>query len=106
MLDELEELGGLGLVDELIATFLEDATSRLAALREAAGGGEAPAVRGLAHAFKGSCGSMGATEMTRLSAALEEAGASGDLSRARGLVGRLEEEFGRVRTALEAERTV
>lgn len=59
-----------------------------------------------AHALKGSCGSMGVTEMTRLSDALERAETSGDLSLALGVIGRLEDEFGRVITALGAERTV
>jgi len=105
VLEDLEELGGTELVEELIETFLDDAPSRLEALRGAVQGGEAPAVRRLAHALGGSCGSMGTVEMTRLSGTLEKAGASGDLSLARELLERLEAEFGRVRTALETERT-
>jgi signal transduction histidine kinase/DNA-binding response OmpR family regulator len=118
VLEDLAELGGADLVGELIDTFLEDATSRLTDLREAARRGAAPEVRRLAHALKGSCGSMGATEMTRLSDALERVGASwdsgdlsrvsgdsGDLSRAAELLDGLEAAFGRARSALEAERT-
>ena len=104
VLEDLRELGGDELVEELIQTFLEDAPAHLRALREAVRGGEAPGVRRLAHALKGSCGSMGTTEMARLSETLERAGASGDLSGAEELLGRLEEEFGRVGAALEAER--
>ncbi len=104
-LADLEELGGPALVDELIGAFMEDATARLKSLREAVGRSEAPEVGRVAHALKGSCGSMGAMEMTRLSNTLERAGVSGDLSPAPGLLDALEDEFGRVRAALEAERT-
>lgn len=105
MLEDLEELGGVELVGELIQTLLEDAPSRLKGLQEAVRAGEAPAVRRLAHALKGSCGSMGAVEMTRLAGELERAGASWDLSRSQELLERLEEDFRRVRAALETERT-
>jgi HPt (histidine-containing phosphotransfer) domain-containing protein len=56
-----------------------------------------------AHTLKGSSGNMGAARMAAVCAELEEAGASGDLGRALGLLARLEEELGRVRPALEAE---
>lgn len=105
VLEDLEELGGVELVGELIQTLLEDAPSRLKGLQEAVRAGEAPAVRRLAHALKGSCGSMGAVEMTRLAGELERAGASWDLSRSQELLERLEEDFRRVRAALETERT-
>ncbi len=41
--------------------------------------------------------------MSTICAELEDAGHSGELERALVLLGRLEAEFGRVRTALEAE---
>ena len=104
VLENLEKSGGTELVGKLIGIFLEEATSRLAALREAVHGGEAAEVGRLAHALKGSCASMGIRKMMRLSEALERAGDSGDLSLAERLFDRLEDEFGRVRTALGAKR--
>jgi HPt (histidine-containing phosphotransfer) domain-containing protein len=64
---------------------------------------DAGALERTAHTLKGSSSNMGATRMAAVCAELEEAGASGDLGRAPGLLARLEEEFGRVRPALEAE---
>jgi HPt (histidine-containing phosphotransfer) domain-containing protein len=99
----LRELGDADLLSELSTMFLADASSRLAALREAVKGGDAKSVEQIAHALKGSSGNMGAKRMAKICAELEYAGASGDLSYAPELLGRLEEEFSRVRPALEAE---
>nr|MDQ3317199.1 response regulator [Actinomycetota bacterium] len=99
----LRELGDAELLSELAEMFLDDASSRLAALRGVIEDGDAHAVERAAHTLKGSSGNMGATGMAAICAELEEAGASGDLARAPGLLERLEEEFGRVRPALEAE---
>ncbi|MDQ4128228.1 MAG: PAS domain S-box protein [Actinomycetota bacterium] len=99
----LRELGDAELLSELARIFLDDTSSRLAALREAIEDGDAPAVERAAHTLKGSSGNMGATKMANICSRLQEAGASGDLSRVPGLPKALEEEFERVRLALEAE---
>jgi HPt (histidine-containing phosphotransfer) domain-containing protein len=83
--------------------FFDDATSRLGELREAVGAGDAAGVERVAHTLKGSSGNMGAARMSAICAELQEVGASGDIERAPGLLGELEEEYGRVRPALEAE---
>jgi PAS domain S-box-containing protein len=101
----LRELGDADLLSELSAIFLDDASSRLAALREAVEGDDVHAVERVAHTLKGASGSMGATRMAALCAELVNVGASWDPGRAAELLGRLEEEFGRVRPALEAEVT-
>ncbi len=102
-LRELQEEGEPDIVAELAELFLEDVPPRLKALRDAVEGGEAHSVQRVAHVLKGSCGNMGASRMATLSAQLQEVGASGDLAGAPQLLERLEEEFGRVRPALEAE---
>lgn len=56
-----------------------------------------------AHTLKGSASSMGAPVMAGLCEELQQAGDSGELSRAPELLERLREEFERVRAALEAE---
>ena len=99
----LRELGDAELVADLAGMFLGDAEARLAALRGALENGDADTVERAAHTLKGSSGNMGAARMAAVCAELEEAGASGDLGRAPGLLARLEEELGRVRPALEAE---
>ena len=80
-----------------------DVPPKLQALREAIGGGDATSVESVAHALKGSSGNMGALRMSTISTDLQDAGRSGELERALVLVERLEAEFGRVRSALEAE---
>jgi two-component system sensor histidine kinase/response regulator len=91
------------IVAELAGIFLEDARSALSALEEAVQTGDAPAVERVAHTLKGGSANMGARAMARLCARLEATGASGDLSPAPRLLGRLEEEFGRVERMLEVE---
>ena len=99
-LRELQEDGEPDLLAELVEMFLEDAASRINSLREAVERDDAEAVEGIGHSLKGSCGNMGVREMQRLSAALQDAGAAGDLSEATGLIQGLQEELERARPAL------
>ena len=103
VLANLRDLGDAELLAELAGMFFDDATSRLGELREAVEAGDAAGVERVAHTLKGSSGNMGAARMSAICAELQDVGASGDLARAPGLLGGLEEEFGRVRPALEAE---
>jgi HPt (histidine-containing phosphotransfer) domain-containing protein len=91
------------IVAELTGMFLKDARSRLEAVEEALQKGDAPALERAAHELKGGSGTMGARGMSGLCAQLEDVGASGDLSPAPELLGRIREELGRVERALEAE---
>ncbi|MDQ3316661.1 MAG: response regulator, partial [Actinomycetota bacterium] len=103
VLASLRDLGDVELLTELAEMFFGDASSRLGELREAVEAGDAAGVERVAHTLKGSSGNMGATRMSAICAELQDVGVSGDLARAPGLLERLEEEFGRVRPALEAE---
>jgi HPt (histidine-containing phosphotransfer) domain-containing protein len=103
VLANLRDLGDAELLAELAGMFFDDASSRLEELRVTIGAGDAAGVERVAHTLKGSSGNMGATRMSAICAELQNVGGSGDLSRAAGLLEGLEEEFGRVRTALEAE---
>jgi CheY-like chemotaxis protein len=62
---------------EMYAFCLRDAEKRLATMRLAAAAGNDAAYRAAAHAIKGSCGMLGATELQRLAAAMEDHGISG-----------------------------
>lgn len=109
MLESLRELqmpGEPDILAELTELFVTDATSHLAALREGIEREDAGSVERSAHTLKGSSGNMGATVMSRISSELQDAGRSGDLTGARELLTRLQAEFGRVREALEAEKTI
>jgi two-component system, sensor histidine kinase and response regulator len=103
VLANLRDLGDAELLTELAEMFFDDATSRLAELREAVEAGDAAGVKRVAHTLKGSSGNMGAMRMSALCAGLQDVGDSGDLAPARGLLEDLEDEYGRVRPALEAE---
>jgi CheY-like chemotaxis protein/HPt (histidine-containing phosphotransfer) domain-containing protein len=102
-LRELQQEGEPNFVEELVQLFLKDVPPQLAILREVVEGDDADSVERIAHTLKGSSGNMGAKRMAEICAQLQEAGASGDLARAPELLRRLEEEFGRVRPALEEE---
>jgi signal transduction histidine kinase/DNA-binding response OmpR family regulator len=102
-LSELQEEGEPDILNELIELFLTDVPPQLVALREAVDAGDAHSVERIAHTLKGSSGNMGAMGMAALCAVLQDVGASGELSRAPEVLEQLEEEFGRVRPALEAE---
>ncbi len=103
VIENLLDLGGSEMLSELAEMFFDDTSSALSALREAVTTSDAQSVERVAHTLKGSSGNMGAQKMSAICAELQDSGASGDLSRATELLTRLEEEFGRVRTALEGE---
>jgi HPt (histidine-containing phosphotransfer) domain-containing protein len=74
-------------------------------LRQAVASGEAQKVEETAHMLKGGSGYMGATQMAEVCAMIQNLGASGEFSRAPELLDALEEEFKRIRPALEAAVT-
>ena len=102
---ELQEEGEPDILNELIELFLDEVQPQLVALREAMEAGDAQSVERIAHTLNGSCGNMGAKRMVALCAELEEMGHSETLAGAPVLISRLEEEFERVRVALEKELT-
>ncbi len=103
MLASLREMGGQVFLAEVAELFLEETPFQLAAVREAVEGDDTPSTKRTAHALKESSSNIGATRLSEISEILQDAGASGDLSAAPSLLGQLEKEYGRVRTALEAE---
>lgn len=78
-LDQLLGLddGGTGLVAELFELFKEDSPERLANMRKHLEAGDAGAISELAHALKGSAGTMGATRMRGLAQDIEKATKAG-----------------------------
>jgi CheY-like chemotaxis protein/HPt (histidine-containing phosphotransfer) domain-containing protein len=103
VIENLRELGGSEMISELAEMFLDDARSDLRTLHEAVEESDARSVERVAHTLGGSSGNMGATRMAVICAELQNVGTSGDLGHAAELLYRLEEEFGRVHQALEAE---
>jgi PAS domain S-box-containing protein len=90
--------------NHLIDLFIEETPHRLAALGAAIACSNAEGLSHEAHALKGSSAHLGATRMDALCEILEEQGRAGSITGAPALLAVLEEEFARVRAALEAER--
>jgi CheY-like chemotaxis protein len=61
---------------DMYAFCLRDAEKRLTTMRQAASAGDDEAYRKAAHAIKGSCGMLGATELHRLAGDMEDRGLS------------------------------
>jgi PAS domain S-box-containing protein len=101
VLADLKEVGP-DFLSRLARIFLRDAPSQLTALEESARGGDWSSVGRISHALKGNCSAVGAAGMAEMCAELQVATATRDIARAQELHGHLEEEFGRVRSALEA----
>jgi HPt (histidine-containing phosphotransfer) domain-containing protein len=99
-LERLGEAAGEDLLGQLAVLFLEDADSRVVALHEAIDRDDAAAVVRSAHTLSGASANMGATVLARLCATLAADSAVGDLARGETLLVALEDELGRVRSAL------
>ncbi|MBV9959862.1 MAG: response regulator, partial [Acidobacteria bacterium] len=102
-LANLRQLGGpdQSFLRGLIEIFLHESTERLVRLRAAAARGDAQAVQHIAHTQRGACLNFGARRMALICEELERAEAAASIEHEAALV-RLEDEFARVRSALEA----
>ena len=90
------------IVVELMELYLEDASGKLAAMREDLGGDGS--VGRLAHSLKGSSANLGARRVASLCDELERMGEGGAARGGGALVDRLELELSCVRRVFEAER--
>jgi CheY-like chemotaxis protein len=87
---------------ELSALYLRDTPPRLAALHRALARADAATLRREAHGLKGSSSQIGAVQMARLCADLEDQTGTTDLTGAPETLRRLDDAFGRVRAHLHA----
>jgi CheY-like chemotaxis protein/HPt (histidine-containing phosphotransfer) domain-containing protein len=101
----LETIGDdRGLLTALIDTFLSDAPRLVEAARRGLEHGQTDEVRRAAHTLKSNGATFGATSLSELSRQLEALARSGRLEGADELIARIDAEYERVRTALEAMR--
>jgi CheY-like chemotaxis protein len=98
----LQEEGESDFVEETISLYLADAPSLIESLRQAVRQGDAAALRLAAHTLKGNSNSLGAKRMGAVSLELEKMGRSGTIEEAESLLVELENEFERVRRALQS----
>jgi PAS domain S-box-containing protein len=96
--------GSGGFLGALIDKFLEEAPARLKILSESADRGDKEAVVKAAHSLKGSSGTLGAKGLSEMCAGLEECGKAGRMSEVGMRLSAIQEEFDRVRKALDVER--
>lgn len=87
---------------ELVDTFLEDAPTLMADIHTALDSGDASEVRRLAHGLKSNGMDFGATVFATLCKTLEHNAADGQLGDGHDLLADIEDEFTRVKAALEA----
>jgi HPt (histidine-containing phosphotransfer) domain-containing protein len=100
--ESLTELVGDDFIDELVATFFEEAPELLAAMRQALGQGDAEAFRRAAHSLKSNGESFGATRLAGLARELEAIGRDGRLEEARPKIPQLESTYEETARALKA----
>ena len=74
VLEQLRSTAGAEFVDELVATFLEEAPPLLAALREAQAGGDTGRFRRAAHSLKSNAQIFGAGRLAEAARTLELGG--------------------------------
>jgi CheY-like chemotaxis protein len=100
-LREIQQPGAADFVTELIDLFLKEAGLHFVALREALSAENAVEIQRLSHRLKGSSANMGAMQLSALLENLEGIGAAKGAS---DILVQVENEFGLVRDALNAER--
>ena len=102
-LREADRAGGNNFLAGLIEKFLQEAPARLGSMHDAAAAADSETLLKAAHALKGSAGALGALAMAAACKDVEELGRNRTVLGAGPLLSRIEEEFGRVRGALDVE---
>jgi CheY-like chemotaxis protein len=97
-------VNGQDFVAQLIDEYLQEATSRMVTLKDAVARRDAPDSRRAAHSLTGASSMVGAKRMAALSGELESLALATISDRVLDLATELEDEFTRVRAALNVER--
>ncbi len=98
----LQEEGEPDFVQEMIDLYLTNTPLLMASMRQAIAHGQAEGLRDAAHTLKGNSNSLGAKRIGILSLELEQLGRNGAIDGAEALLVDLEDEFERVRQALQS----
>jgi HPt (histidine-containing phosphotransfer) domain-containing protein len=106
VLEQLREDLGASTADEVIAEFLKEGPSLVAALRDAIGRNDLAAIGRAAHSLKGTSASLGAGRLSEVCAALELASRQGAVADAPERLAAIETAFHAVSRELEASRDV
>ena len=103
--EAMREAGVESIVDATVAVYLREAPTRVAKLLAGLDAGDLKEAGSNAHALKGSSGSLHASRLAGILAELEQACHAGDLAVARALREKLEPEWSRTLTYLQAALT-
>lgn len=102
--DVLERIGGdRSFLDELLALYFDEFSSKKANLKKAITQGNFQAVGEIGHSLKGSSANLGLGPLQRASCAVELAGKAKNREKAEEAVSHLEKEFENLKHYLEAE---
>ena len=99
--EELQETTGADFVDELVDTFLDEATGMLAELHRARTENHADRFRRAAHSLKSNSNTFGAVRLAALARELELKGLDADPARDTAAIAALEVEYKRAAAALK-----
>ena len=94
-LRRLHRFGGKGLVDQMVALFVEHGPARIAAARAALASGDLPTAQRMTHMMKSSAGQLGAEPLQRLSAEAESLCEKRQTARLGPLLDQMDAEFAR-----------
>ena len=98
----LEQLcGDIELARNIVRTFLADLPKRLEAIKGHLRSRDAKSIANQAHTIKGAASAVSAEALAKSALALELAGKAGDLEDARRIFATLQEEFSRLKQAME-----
>jgi HPt (histidine-containing phosphotransfer) domain-containing protein len=100
----LEREGSPSFLSELIDLFLKEQAQHLARLRKAYQERDAAVLERVAHTMKGSCGNLGANELSKICAELQGVARAADWERAGAMVRQIERDSIPVETELRAEK--
>jgi HPt (histidine-containing phosphotransfer) domain-containing protein len=92
--------GDVAFVDELVDTFIDDATDQLDSLRAAGAASDASAIVRPAHSLKSNSDNVGAMVLADLCRSLEADGRAGHVPEMEERIAAIETEFAEVRAAL------
>jgi CheY-like chemotaxis protein len=99
----LEQNSSTHIASEVLDTYISHAFSCLQELKAALENNDAAAIASAAHSLKGSSSTLGMKNMAEYCAKLELKGKSNDLTKARELLSRTEEEFEKIRRAIKSK---
>ena len=108
VIEELRALqtgGSPTFLSELIDIFLKELGQHLVRLRKALDERDSAVLERVAHTMKGSCGNLGARELSKVCSELQGVAREGDWGRSQALVARIEGDAVAVDAELRAEKT-